>query len=418
MYPPCVSRRLRWSLSDQNTGKPLLRSLPYFLFYVSFWAADALFVPYLGLYFELRGMNSVQIGLLNSLFYLVTVISAVSIGYLADRTGRPRRTVTLCFAAVIFVIFYMSRAAGIWQLGLAYALYGYCTVSGCDLVDKLLLEHLGEDTRMYGIFRVGSPLGYSGGVILAGLLIPRFGFPVLFPACMAFAALCVMMGLLMQESAGARRTVRVRVPMRQLFRGRGPVYLYGTMVLWGFSEGGALSYQAVYLSDMGFSTEYTSVLITTAMIGQMAAFLLMPFLQARIRPENMVMLGFLVFGGRILSLTFLTGASFPGWLVLALHFLGGSAQAFVLTPITLMIGRFFSPGVSSTAQTMKTVASKGVGSSVGAFLYGWLYSVMPAQSVMLLFTCLIFGFAAVSRAGGAWAHMPAARPAGSRRNGD
>lgn len=181
------------------------------------------------------------------------------------------------------------------------------------------------------------------------------------------------------------------------------------MALWGFSEGGALSYQAVYLSDMGFSTEYTSALITTAMLGQTLTFTLMPLLQARIRPENMVLLGFLLFGGRVLSLTFIAQAAFPGWLVMALHFLGGSAQALILTPITLMIGRCFSAEVSSTAQTMKTVASRGVGSSAGAFLYGWLYSVLPAQGVMLLFTCLIFGFGVLTRAAGAWAQAPATR---------
>lgn len=82
--------------------------------------------------------------------------------------------------------------------------------------------------------------------------------------------------------------------------------------------------------------------------------------------------------------------------------LAGSAQALILTPITLMIGRSFSREVSSTAQTLKTVASKGIGSSTGAFLYGWLYSQLPARGVMLLFTCLIFGFGILSRLGGMW----------------
>ena len=69
---------------------PLLRSIPYFLFFVFYWVAEALFVPYLGLYFELRGMNSVQIGMLNGLFYVVTIVSAMTIGYFADKTRRPR----------------------------------------------------------------------------------------------------------------------------------------------------------------------------------------------------------------------------------------------------------------------------------------------------------------------------------------
>ena len=128
----------------------------------------------------------------------------------------------------------------------------------------------------------------------------------------------------------------------------------------------------------------------------------MPAIQPVLHPKTMVMLGFLVFSGRILSLALIGTQQFPFFLVAVFHFIGGSAQALILTPITLMIGRTFSREVSSTAQTMKTVASKGIGSSTGAFLYGWLYSQLPARSVMVLFTCLIFGFGILSRLGGVW----------------
>ena len=266
-------------MSETNRMHPLLRSIPYFLFFVFYWVAEALFVPYLGLYFELRGMNSVQIGMLNSLFYVVTIVSAMTIGYVADKTRRPRLTVSICFSCVVLVVLYMSRAATLPHLAAAYALYGYFVVSCCDLVDKLLLEQLEGDTRCFGLFRVGSPLGYSGGAILAGVLIPRLGTTSLFPVCMLFAALCVAMSLLMKESSGIPRHKKAGVPVKQLFTSWQSAYIYGTMVLWGFSEAGALSYLAVYMSDRGFSTEYTSVLITIAMVGQTAAFSLMPAIQ-------------------------------------------------------------------------------------------------------------------------------------------
>lgn len=156
------------------------------------------------------------------------------------------------------------------------------------------------------------------------------------------------------------------------------------------------------MSDRGFSTEYTSILITIAMVGQTVAFSLMPAIQPVVSPKTMVTLGFIAFSGRILSLALVGLSQFPFFLVAVFHFIGGSAQALILTPITLMIGRNFSQEVSSTAQTMKTVASKGIGSSTGAFLYGWLYSQMPARAVMVLFTCLIFGFGIVSRLVGFW----------------
>ena len=381
-------------MSDWKSAHPLLRGAPYFLFFIFYWVAEALFVPYLGLYFEMRGMNSVQIGMLNSLFYVVTIISAMTIGYFADKTRRPRLTVSICFSCVVLVVLYMSRATTLLHLAAAYALYGYFVVSCCDLVDKLLLEQLGDDTSYFGLF--------SGGAILAGALIPRLGTTSLFPVCMLFAALCVAMSLLMKESSGTPRRKKARVPVKQLFTNWQSAYIYGTMVLWGFSEAGALSYLAVYMSDRGFSTEYTSVLITIAMVGQTVAFSLMPAIQPVLHPKTMVMLGFLVFSGRILSLALVGMQQFPFLLVAVFHFVGGSAQALILTPITLMIGRSFSREVSSTAQTLKTVASKGIGSSTGAFLYGWLYSQLPARGVMLLFTCLIFGFGILSRLGSMW----------------
>lgn len=389
-------------MSEGEKAHPLLRSIPYFLFFVFYWVAEALFVPYLGLYFEMRGLNSVQIGMLNSLFYVVTIVSAMTIGYVADKTRRPRMTVSICFSCIILVVVYMSRANTLPHLAAAYALYGYFVVSCCDLVDKLLLEQLGDDTRYFGLFRVGSPLGYSGGAILAGLLIPRLGVTSLFPICMVFAALCVAMALMMKESSGVRKSRKVHVPVKQLFTSWQSAYIYGTMVMWGFSEAGALAYLAVYMSDRGFSTEYTSILITIAMVGQTVAFSLMPAIQPVVSPKTMVTLGFIAFSGRILSLALVGLSQFPFFLVAVFHFIGGSAQALILTPITLMIGRNFSQEVSSTAQTMKTVASKGIGSSTGAFLYGWLYSQMPARAVMVLFTCLIFGFGIVSRLVGFW----------------
>ena len=391
-------------MSEPSSTRRLLRSVPYLLFFVSYWATDALFVPYLGLYFEMRGLNSVQIGMLNSLFFVVTVVSALTIGYIADSTRKPRLTICICFCCIILVILYMSKATSLVHLAAAYAMYGYFVVSCSDLAEKLLMEQLAEDTRFFGLFRVGGPLGYSGGAILAGYLISRAGNAALFPVCIVFAALCVAMALLMQESRTARQPRKrgQRVPLRQLFTNWQSGYLYGTMVLWGFSEGGALAYLAVYMSDRGFSTEYTSALITIAMVGQTCIYFLMPLIQPRVHPKTLVMLGFITFSGRILSLALIGTPYFSFFPVAVLHFIGGTAQALILTPITLMIGRNFSPEVSSTAQTLKTVASKGIGSSTGAFLYGWLYSVIPARSVMLLFTVLIFAFGVLSRLGGMW----------------
>lgn len=369
--------------------KPI-RHLPYILFFILFCGADAFVYPYLNLYFSFRGLAGPQIGLINGLSYLVTILAGFLLGYLADKSGRPKLVLLFALLLTAASIWYLSIARVMLHLCLAGMLYTFFYVPGMDLGDKLVLDHLNRDVRLFGAFRFGGPLGYSIGVLAAGYLASAMGLISVLHVGILVIGLSILPVLLMRNPPRLD-SPPAHAPWRQVATHHNALYYYGVMALWGFSESGALPYQSMYMADLGFSTDYTALLISIAMGGQMIGYLGLPLLMRRLRHEALVSAGFLMMAVRIGS--FLIIRQTPVGLMLLLQFIGGLSQPLVLAVITQKIGESFQTEASSTAQTLKTVANRGIGGSVGVMLFGWLYGFLPPVTVMGLFCGLILAFA-------------------------
>ena len=99
---------------------------------------------------------------------------------------------------------------------------------------KLLLEQLGDDTRYFGLFRRGSPLGYSGGAILGGALYPAAWHH--FPVSGVHAVCGALRGHVAADEREQRHALaqKARVPVKQLFTNWQSAHIrhHGA---WGFS---------------------------------------------------------------------------------------------------------------------------------------------------------------------------------------
>src|SRR4030095_11782803 len=91
-------------------GKPLIRLLRkrgeaqvkslasyYFLFYLAM--SVFLFMPYTSLYFSDRGFSHTTVGLILSLWALVSVVAQPVMGLINDRINNPRKIMMICAVA-------------------------------------------------------------------------------------------------------------------------------------------------------------------------------------------------------------------------------------------------------------------------------------------------------------------------------
>ncbi len=127
---------------------------------------------------------------------------------------------------------------------------------------QAVAERLGEDTKIFRFIPCRLALGYSGGVILAGAIIPRQGTAALSHLHYLLGAVRIHVA----ADAGKRRCRKAhqaKVPLKQLFTSRQAVYIYA---LWccGASAKRVRSHMLPLPIGSRFSTEYTSTLITIA----------------------------------------------------------------------------------------------------------------------------------------------------------
>lgn len=364
--------------------KKIGANFQYFLYFILFCGADAFVYPYLNLYFAWRGLDGTEIGLINSLSYIFTVVAGFVYGTIADKSGRPKTLLLIGILGSALSIFWLSLSQTMICLCLASVLYTFHYVPSGDLGDKLMLDRLGaEDTRLFSLFRLGGPIGYGAGVLVAGAITAASGIvPVFYGGMLVFAAAFVT--VLCMPSSPKQGKKAARAPVGQVLAHKHASYFYGVMALWGFVESGSLPYLSVYMDGQGFGAEYTAVLISVAMAGQMIGYLFTPVILKRVREGTLVGAGFLFMVLRIGALVWVK--QIPAPIMIMTQLVGGLSQPFLLATMTQMIGENYRGGASNTAQTLKTVANRGIGGSVGVFLFGWLYSRLSAPSVMALFT--------------------------------
>lgn len=127
------------------------------------------------------GLTKAQAGLLGSVTLLASAAGGTLFGVLADRYGRTR---ALMGSVLMYSIFTAAcgLAQNMWQLALFRLLLGIGMggewASGAALVAETWpAEHRG---KAFGLVQSAWAIGYAAAAVVAGALLPRFGWRVVF----------------------------------------------------------------------------------------------------------------------------------------------------------------------------------------------------------------------------------------------
>ena len=157
----------------------------------AYFFASGAFMSYWPVWLRDRGITDPEIGTLFMSRQLVSVVSVLSIGFLAHRIGRLKgMLLALAVAAIVMM--------GAYQLShtfLALLLVGL--VWGCvwsptmALYDGVLVNEAKARGFVYGTLRVWGSVAFIGGTLICGLAVDRFGPPsVLYVGWLGVSACC------------------------------------------------------------------------------------------------------------------------------------------------------------------------------------------------------------------------------------
>jgi MFS transporter, PPP family, 3-phenylpropionic acid transporter len=348
-------------------------------FYFLYYASLAALMPYLAIYYASRGLSGLEIGILTSLFALVTMVGAPFWTEIADATGRHRTVLVSVIGVVLAAALGLSLATHMIPLALFTVLLAFHLAPAMPLLDHAVLEALGDRAHAYGRQRVWGAVGWAVAAPAAGWVTSTFGLPwafYLFLAIMPWVAL-VAVRVPYAASTGTRR-IGGGLPL-VLRDGRWIPFLFT-----GFAGGVGLAlvsyFLPLHLRDLGASFTLVGVAVGIPALSEIPFMVLGGALLARVGARRMLIVAVATMALRLL----LSGVMTDHVALAAVQVLHGPSFGVLWIAGVAYARELAPPGSRAVAQGLFLAVTGGLGGFAGSLLGGATYDALGGAGTFLV----------------------------------
>ena len=358
------------------------------LAYFAYFAVLGVFVPYVGLFLDARGLNSHDIGVLLAIVTGMRIIGPSLWAALATRRGDPIGVMR--FGAVLATLGWLSSfyQGGYWALVVGLALYSLCWTAILPQLESSAFHYLDNNTSRYSKVRTAGSVGYIVLVMLGGWWFQQTGPHMLPHSALLFLLLMLATLWLLPKFKLPQHTQQQPFRFRTLWRHSAFIKFMLGAFFMQMSFAPFYGFFTLYTRDLGYGGADAGLLIALAVAAEVVAF---------------------YFAGRILAgrsyqllLSLCYGVAVVRWLVVAclvdsalwlaksmlLH-----AFSFAIAHSCAMqfIQQFFPAAQRSRGQALYAGLIYGGGGAVGAYLAGvaWQDGAGATFSFVLAAACAL-----------------------------
>lgn len=350
-------------------------------FYFSIYMAGAAFNVYGGIWFADKGLTSEQIGIINAVPVLVTLLLNIVVGRLADRASDWRQVIVFgCSLAALIPIalFYVHDFWGIlivWTLALLPI-----NVVG-PVVDAATMRMTRRRGTQYGPIRAWGTVGYMVTLFVVGWVISTFGGGIFLPM---FVGLSILRGLvalgLPRFRAGEGEQKPPVSGATHLGAVMKPFFL---LPLVGFSMVYAThivlnAFQALLWMEQGLSADLIAPLLALAAFAEAAIMFVFGRIARRFSARSLILLSAATAVFRWICMGFQPGLEF----LIPLQLLHAFTFALGFMGCVNFIANWTSDEIAAEAQGFFQMLQQAM-SVIALIAFGWLTGLMGAQAYFI-----------------------------------
>jgi PPP family 3-phenylpropionic acid transporter len=363
--------------------------LPFKGFYFFVYGALAFVLPFLTVYYQSLGLSGQQIGILAGLPSVLTFFSAPVFGAITDITQRHKRILGLSILMVVVGVLLISIGRTFCVLIIMVIFYAIFFSPILPLIDRSVVEILGDDRDDYGKQRLWGAVGWGVLAPISGLAVARGGLPWAFYGAAALF-LCLFIVSLLTPIQPVRIQVSYWKGVRQLLSKWQVIIFFVVALVGGMGLSTVHIYFYLYLDSLGASPVTMGISSTIATASELVIMFFASRLLKVMKTRGLIMFGLLMLA---LRLVFYSMIQDPG-LALAVQLMHGVTFAAIWIAGVAYVAEIAPPGLGNTAQGLFTGFVMGLGNASGAFLGGILYQDL-GFSLMYLYAGLIVVIALV-----------------------
>ncbi|MDX3775229.1 MFS transporter [Chromatiaceae bacterium AAb-1] len=337
------------------------------LAYFTYFGVLGIFVPYLGLFLDGRGLNSQDIGLMMAIVTATRIVGPSVWAWRADRSGRPLQIMRT--GAILACLGWLCSFVdqGFWLLLAGLALFTFCWTAILPQLEVSAFHFLDDNTQAYSRIRTSGSVGYILLVLLGGWLSEHYGSNFLPGAALAFLLL-LLGSLFLLPDFSLRNTADEPRPAFKYFLKQSLFWRFmGATFLLQMSFAPFYVFFTLYCRDLGYSGTQTGLLIGLAVLAEIVAFY---FAGSILKNRSYRLLLSCCYG--LTAIRWLMVAELGGsgwWLACSMLF---HAASFAIAHSCAMqfVQGYFPRALRSRGQALYAGVIFGGGGAVGAYVAG------------------------------------------------
>ena len=347
------------------------------LFFFVFWGAMATFGPFKNVYLNHLGLTGLEIGTLNALAPLMTLLAAPALSVLADRRRWRKRILILGLGGVVLMLGLYGLPKSFLALLPIAAILAMISSSILPISNSLVARMAQRHRLDFGKLRLWGSLSFALGSLIFGALWEQHGFGAMFVTS-ALAFIPVMLLASTLEESGAQRSTE-RISFRRLAQDKGLMALLVAMFLYGVGESFYANFSGIYMDSLGGGQQLVGAIFGLSALAELPSMRYGGDLARKVSRPVVVLAGYAV----MTVAYFGYALSANPTLLLVYGALKGFGFGLSYAVAIALVDARAPEAWSSTLQSLVTAMSWGLAPLFSLPLGGWLTDLFGMPVVFL-----------------------------------
>lgn len=246
-------------------------------YFVGFFFAYGVYLPFWALWFEEQGVSATDIGLLVGIGFATRCVANM---VLTPRIHKVEHLIPalrwLSFASILFVAFHLFTGGSFLLMALATILFNLCCGPVVPLSDAMANYYARLKMLDYGRTRLWGSLAFIAGSTVVGYLVAQYGTDMIIYTALAgvIAALVFSARNIKPMPVTTAEHDAERPKLTQLLRERPVIKFLLLVAMIQGSHAAYYSFSSIYWKGAGYSEDIIGYLWSLGVVAEVAVFAL------------------------------------------------------------------------------------------------------------------------------------------------
>lgn len=338
--------------------------------YFCYFGVLGLVVPFLPVFLDDRGFNSIQIGEILAIFTATKIVGPTLWAMVADKSGKQLSIIQLGATLALVVFTGLFWVDGYWPITFILAIFSLFWTAILPQMEVMTMLSIRRKAKIYSRIRLWGSIGFIVLAIVGGEVIGRYNanaFTVI--GWLILLGLALSSYLLKQPFSVRKAANRSQSIFSKMFNFSFVMFFIAGLLLQ-ISFGPYYSFFALYLGDLAYPQFAVGLFISLGVIAEIGVFIIAGKLYQLFGARVLIVFSLFITAIR----WYLTAEYADVLLVLIVAQLIHAASFGLYHSAAMQFLQFhFLPSQQNRGQAIYIAGVYGVGGAIGAYIAGHLW---------------------------------------------